>query len=245
MGWRFLVPNAFTAANLGLALTSIGLSLEGHLNLAAWLIIWSALLDKADGAAARLLKASSDFGVQFDSLADLIAFGLAPAVLIYAFGRRAWGVAGGSPLWWVLVACCGLYALLAAVRLARFNVSAVARPGRTWFTGIPSTLCGGIVASLALIADRHGLPLEVVRLFPLVLVLLALGMVSSLPLPKLVRRKNRVINVIQWSNVLVAYGCGFAMVLPEYLLFISGVYVLVGVAYGLLRGTGEEAAPAA
>jgi CDP-diacylglycerol--serine O-phosphatidyltransferase len=74
-GWRHLVPNLVTGASAALGLASIGLAMEVELYWSAWCILWCVLLDKADGTAARLLKGSSDFGKEFDSMADLIAFG--------------------------------------------------------------------------------------------------------------------------------------------------------------------------
>ncbi|HOX43372.1 MAG TPA: CDP-alcohol phosphatidyltransferase family protein [Myxococcota bacterium] len=241
-GWRFLVPNSFTAASAVLAVVSVVLSLEGRLELAAWMALWCVLLDKADGSAARLLKASSEFGLQFDSMADLIAFGLAPAVLTYCTGRQAWGIAFGDPFHWVLASCAVLYVLMAAVRLARFNVRAVSEPSARYFEGVTTTLCGGIVCTALLVGAKWGWPVQVARYFPLVLVLLGLSMVSRIPLPKIVSRRSRAFNVFQLVAAGGIYVCGVLMILPEYLLALALFYLLVGSTYGLLRGPARAGA---
>ena len=84
--WRTLVPNLFTATSAVFGMVSMWMSVEGNFEWAAWFIFWCVLLDKADGTAARLLKGSSRFGMEFDSMADLVSFGLAPAVMVFAAG---------------------------------------------------------------------------------------------------------------------------------------------------------------
>jgi len=239
-GWRFLVPNSFTAASAVLAVASIGMAIEGRLELAAWMALWCVLLDKADGTAARLLKATSEFGLQFDSMADLLAFGLAPAVLVYCTGRQVWGIAPGDPFHLILASSAALYALMAAVRLARFNVRAVAAPGARYFEGVTTTLCGGIVCTSLLVGAKWGWPVEVARYFPLVLVLLGLSMVSRIPLPKILPRRSRVFNTFQMLAAGGIYVCGVLMILPEYMLALALFYVLVGSTYGLVRGSGRD-----
>src|SRR5260370_4914445 len=80
---RYLVPNGVTAANLILALTAIVEASRGRPEAAAWLIVWGALLDRVDGVVARWLGASSEFGIQFDTLSDLLASCAAPGLLVY------------------------------------------------------------------------------------------------------------------------------------------------------------------
>ena len=76
---RYTIPNSFTSLSLLLGIASIVTSQIGELELAAWIIVWCGLLDVLDGLSARLLKATSDFGAEFDSMADLVSFGVAPA----------------------------------------------------------------------------------------------------------------------------------------------------------------------
>jgi len=86
---RYTIPNSFTAASLLLGIASIVTTQLGgreYLELAGWMIVWCGLLDTMDGVAARILKATSSFGAEFDSMADLIAFGVAPAILVLNAG---------------------------------------------------------------------------------------------------------------------------------------------------------------
>jgi len=89
---RYTVPNSFTALSLLLGVSSIITTQLGELELAGWLIVWCGLLDVMDGLSARLLKATSDFGAEFDSMADLVSFGVAPAVLMLNAGLQIGGI---------------------------------------------------------------------------------------------------------------------------------------------------------
>ena len=233
-GWRYIVPNFFTAVSLSLGIASILLATEIHLETAAWMCLWCVLLDKVDGTAARLLRATSRFGSEFDSMADLVAFGLAPAYLVYTTGRHVWGLKLGEPLWLLLVIGAGLYALLTAMRLARFNLDGH-KPGSRHFEGLPSPLCGTIMASTVLVATKYAISIEWMKFFPVVAVLLGLGMVSRLPVPKLVPRKNLAFNIFQITNIVLTYVAGFGMVLPEYLLGLALFYLIIGTTHGLIR----------
>ena len=135
---RYSIPNSFTALSLLLGLGSIVTTQIGDLEFAAWLIVWCGLLDTMDGLAARLLKATSDFGAEFDSMADLVSFGVAPAVLIFNVGLQIAGVELETGQFWVLLVSCGVFVLAGAMRLARFNL-ATDKPRTGWFTGVPIT----------------------------------------------------------------------------------------------------------
>ena len=100
---RYTVPNSFTALSLLLGVASIVTTQLGDLELAAWIIVWCGLLDVLDGVSARLLKATSNFGAEFDSMADLVSFGVAPAVLILNAGLQIGGVEYDSGQFWLLL----------------------------------------------------------------------------------------------------------------------------------------------
>jgi CDP-diacylglycerol--serine O-phosphatidyltransferase len=119
---------------------AILVSIRGQYTLAAVLIGLSVLFDITDGAVARLVKAVSSFGLQFDSLADLVSFGLAPALLaftLFSEGRDEW-----DPLGWVV---CFLWVACAAIRLARFNTTIDPTADKRYFTGMPSPGAAGVV----------------------------------------------------------------------------------------------------
>ena len=162
---RYSIPNSFTALSLLLGLTSIVTAQVGDLELAAWRVVWCGLLDTMDGVAARLLKATSSFGAEFDSMADLVSFGVAPAIIVFNLGLQVGGVQLDTGQFWVLLVSCGVFVLAGAMRLARFNL-ATDVPSGGWFTGIPITAAGGgLIGSMVIVMLRHqdisgGLPLH-------------------------------------------------------------------------------------
>src|SRR5438477_10115077 len=109
------------------------------------------LFDSLDGRLARMLGANTDFGVQFDSLADVVSFGVAPAVLAFAWGVHSLAIAGTqrgellSDMGWV---CCLGFLVCCAWRLARFNVQGMAPGGSKYFIGMPTPAAAGMIAAL-------------------------------------------------------------------------------------------------
>ena len=232
---RYSIPNGFTALSLLLGLGSIVTTQVGELEFAAWLIVWCGLLDTMDGLAARLLKATSDFGAEFDSMADLVSFGVAPAVLIFNVGLQIAGVELETGQFWVLLVSCGVFVLAGAMRLARFNL-ATDKPRTGWFTGVPITAAGGgLLSSMVLVLLYHQdtssvLPLHLY--LPIVMFVLAILMISRLRFPKAVVRKSMLINIFQFANIAAIFVCGILRVFPEY-LFSIGVFLLVA---GIIAG---------
>src|ERR1700687_2433983 len=112
---RVLIPNIFTLVGLCAGLTAIRMAIESRWDLAVAALVFAAFLDGIDGRLARLLKASSRFGAELDSLADFVNFGVAPAFLIFN-----WGLGSLKSLGWI---CVMIFALASALRLARFNVA--------------------------------------------------------------------------------------------------------------------------
>jgi len=212
-----------------LGLGSIVTTQIGDLEFAAWLIVWCGLLDTMDGVAARLLKATSGFGAEFDSMADLVAFGVAPAILVFNAGLQYAGVELESGQFWVLLVACGVFALAGAMRLARFNLT-TEQPRTGWFTGIPITAAGGgLISSMILVMIRHEdisslLPLHLY--LPVLMFVLAILMVSRLRFPKAVIRKSKFINAFQFINIAAIFYCGIFRVFPEY-LFSIGIFLLI------------------
>jgi CDP-diacylglycerol---serine O-phosphatidyltransferase len=227
---KYFVPNGFTAASLLVGLGSIVMSAEGNFELAAWMILWGTLLDKADGTAARLMKATSQFGVEFDSFADFVAFGIAPAALIY-FRLTTTGVWSGGHRYLVMVAA-GIYALALAIRLARFNVTTGG--DETVFTGVPGTLMGAVVGSGYLTWAAHDGSEALLAYSPVMLLVCAALMVSNVRLPKLKMRRSKAVNLFQMANVAIAYVLGPLMLFPEYLFGQAVTYLTVGLAVGLV-----------
>lgn len=179
---RLLVPNFFTLLGLCAGLTAIRMAIEGRYELALAAIVFAALLDGVDGRVARMLKASSRFGAEFDSLADFVNFGVAPAIVLFTWG--GWGTPGMRGLAWIVVL---LLAVACGLRLARFNV-AIDEERPKWqsnyFTGVPAP-AGAIIALLPVYLDQLG-ALEVRVGWPIYFVLaytllIAFLMVSTIP----------------------------------------------------------------
>ena len=201
---RYTIPNSFTALSLLLGIASIVTTQLGDLEFAAWLIVWCGLLDVMDGVAARLLKATSSFGAEFDSMADLVSFGVAPAVLVLNAGLQLGGIEYESGQFWVLSVAVGVFALAGAMRLARFNlVSEESNTG--WFAGVPITAAGGgLISSLVLVLLHYpdiavSMPLHLY--LPILMFVLALLMISRLRFPKAKIRKSKLMNAFQAVNI--------------------------------------------
>ncbi len=206
----YLIPSLFTAANIGMGFYSVMASLRGfqilgsatpdliaasaHFNSAAVAIGWACLFDTLDGRIARLTKTTTEIGIQLDSIADVVTFGLAPAVLAYAWGYGA-SFTEGSELHTLAWFLSFMFLICGAFRLARFNVQA-SRPrilaegtpkvDKKNFVGLPIPMAGAFIAALV-----HFSPLPLIYFGPerariysgllMVLVgLLSLLMVSTL-----------------------------------------------------------------
>lgn len=163
-----LVPNVLTGANLAIGMLALVYAIEGKFVFGSILILIAALLDRLDGKLARKIGASSDFGKELDSLADLVSFGVAPAVMVYLWRLDSLGLTGQLVM--ILFVLCG------ALRLARFNIMNVSG----YFLGVPITIAGSLMAVLVLTAGRAH---EAVAA-ALVVILSGL-MVSSIRLPKI------------------------------------------------------------
>ncbi|MGB5333619.1 MAG: CDP-alcohol phosphatidyltransferase family protein [Woeseiaceae bacterium] len=232
---RYSIPNGFTALSLLLGIASIVTTQLGELELAAWIIVWCGLLDVMDGASARLLKATSSFGAEFDSMADLVSFGVAPAVLILNAGLQLGGIEYDTGQFWVLVVAVAVFVLAGAMRLARFNLTSEV-PSTGWFAGVPITAAGGgLVSSLVLVLIHYpdiaaSLPL---RLYlPVLMFVLALLMISRLRFPKAKLRKSKIFNAFQVLVVAAVYYCGITRSFPEYLLGMGIILLISGIIAG-------------
>lgn len=209
---RTIPPNAITASSMALGLASVYLSLvDKNFAFAAWFVLISVLLDKLDGSVARMVNGSSEFGVQFDSFSDATAFGIAPGALVYAAAQHylpeTWGsgaTLAGLPAPAILAAICLTYAVMTAVRLARFNVT-TASIGPLLFLGLPSTLSGALIASAYLSWVELGLDKSQPALlgaFPWLMAVNAALMVCNLPLPKLKASKVLPIKLFQMASAV-------------------------------------------
>lgn len=214
---RMLVPNFFTLLALCAGLTSIRMGIEGRYDLALAAIVFAAFLDGIDGRIARLLKASSRFGAELDSLADFVNFGVAPAFLIFN-----WGLGNLKSAGWI---CVMIFSLASALRLARFN-AAIDDDKPKWqsnfFTGVP-TPAAAIAVLLPIYLYQLGfddlkspLALKGVLVYTL---FIALMMVATIP---------------TYSGKLMGERLAREWVLPMFIIAIGGVAMLMTYPYETL-----------
>lgn len=188
-----------------------------------------------DGVSARLLKATSNFGAEFDSMADLVSFGVAPAVLILNAGLQIGGIEYDTGQFWVLLVAVAVFVLAGAMRLARFNLTSEETPNG-WFAGVPITAAGGgLISSFVLVLIYHEdvasvLPLQLY--LPVLMFVLALLMISRIRFPKAKLRKSKFINVFQTVSIAGIYYCGITRTYPEY-LFGMGLFLMIA---GIIAG---------
>ena len=135
------IPNSFTFGNLALGVLSIIFAIKGRYDIAVFAILGAALLDRYDGRIARMFNASSKLGTELDSLADLVSFGVAPAIISWSLYLNEYGIIG------YIIVC--LYPICGAYRLARYNVNVDSFDNV--FMGIPITIAGFLMAIDSLI----------------------------------------------------------------------------------------------
>lgn len=174
---KILIPNAITAAAIFAGFIAILQIMQDNHLTAAWCILIACFLDLFDGRVARLINATSDFGIQFDSLADVVNYGVAPALLFYTLYFESWGALG--LLISFLPLCC------AAIRLARFNVDAGAdAPRKTYFEGLPTTMAACLLAAFVILMYDLTPTLNISPAAALLLIMLAFLMVSTVQYEK-------------------------------------------------------------
>ncbi len=211
-----LIPNIMTLVGLCAGLTAIRFGLEGRFGASVVAIVVAGLIDGLDGRLARLLKATSRFGAEFDSLADFLCFGVAPALVLYLWSLERWRGYGYIP--------CLMFAVCMALRLARFNASLDGSPSPAYaynfFTGVPAPAGAGIVLLpllLGLEAEELGWRwLADVAEFPLLAAIVLVGtatlLVSTLPVWSF---KNFKIPSAYVLPTLLGVGCFAALLVAD------------------------------
>ena len=231
----YLLPNLFTTGGLFAGFYAIIAATQGRFDDACIAIFVAAILDGIDGRVARLTNTQSEFGVQYDSLADLISFGLAPALVMYHWALSATrldGVTAGKAGWVVAF----LYAACAAMRLARFN-SQVNQVDKRWFIGLASPASAGLLASLVwtcFVLGYEGAQLRYLALAATATAaLLMVSRVRYFSFKGSGPRSDRMpfLTVVVVLAVLAA----IAIDPPRVLLAITGVYGLTGPVHAAWR----------
>jgi CDP-diacylglycerol--serine O-phosphatidyltransferase len=247
---RYLAPNLITLSSMIFGLVSLWSSHNGDPALAAWMIIYAVLTDRIDGVTARALKATSELGMQLDSFADFMNFGIAPAylLLVYLSSRPDLPFQSGTAHY-LLFAACGAYMLCAVFRLARYNVLTDDQIPTKIFFGFPTTLTGGLVAiwflcflkydptsepfgGTKLLGSHLQTPLGVWKYFPIALAVGGYLMASRLPMPKVGMTKNKAISFFLLALIAIGYVCGFAMHYPEICVGMPTLWSAIFLVWG-------------
>jgi CDP-diacylglycerol---serine O-phosphatidyltransferase len=236
----YLLPSLLTMGNMFCGYACVVYAMRGEYETAAPFIGFAIVLDMLDGRIARLTGTSSAFGVEFDSLADVISFGMAPAILAFQ-----WGLSPLGRLGW---AAGFLFVAAAAMRLARFNIQSASGGDKRYFVGMPSPAAAAIPAA-TVFAYPYGLPDYREALPALAMVLLpAMLMVSTIKfrsfknLAAPTRRPYRVLLLIAAAYILVTALHRYVLVVAAYAYLASG-FIELGVTRFKHRGGVSHQSP--
>jgi CDP-diacylglycerol--serine O-phosphatidyltransferase len=234
----YLLPNLMTTGALFAGFYGIVAAIDGNYERAAVALFIAQILDGLDGRLARLTGTESEFGRQYDSLSDLVAFGVAPAIIMYQWGLvnlREFGWIWGKLGWLAAF----LYAVSAALRLARFNVRSASSESSSdsrFFEGLPSPPAAIVLASLVWL----GTELEWSGGFPLALATIATAVTGGLMVSRMPYYSFKEVSAKGRISFASAVGIPLTFVLialdpPRVLFILSGTYALSGPALALWR----------
>ncbi len=219
---RYLLPNILTLAGVCLGISSIKFSIDGNFSLAVTLILFAAILDALDGRIARLIKGTSEFGKELDSLTDFVSFGIAPVFVLYFWELKNYGKLG-----WAITL---IYSVCCVIRLARFNLTKIDETENwknNFFEGIPSP-AGGLLILMPLIYELTSLDIgiDLNKITPYMTVLIAFLLVSKVPTLAL-----KKISISPKMTVFLLLGMGVIFIALlfytlETLLIFGAVYLL-------------------
>ncbi|MBD3809823.1 MAG: CDP-diacylglycerol--serine O-phosphatidyltransferase [Sulfuricurvum sp.] len=220
----YLLPTFFTAASIFSGFYAIALALKGSFDTAPWFIFLALIFDGLDGRVARLTNTASHFGVEFDSLADIVAFGVAPSLILYLYIGEVYGRIG--------IVVSALFIIFGAVRLARFNVT-TARIEPSVFIGLPIPTAA-IMIAIAILLFEHYRGFEEYKLFilPFALVL-AILMVSNIRYPSFKKINFKTFHFIRFLIGFIIVAMGVFIYPIEGMAILAAGYLL----YGPLRAS--------
>ena len=237
-----ILPSLFTLANMFCGYACVVYAMRGEYETAAPFIGFAIVLDMLDGRIARLTGTASDFGVEFDSLADVISFGVAPAILSFA-----WGLAPLGRLGWALGF---LFVSAAALRLARFNIQSASGGDKRYFVGMPSPAAAAVPAATVyaypygLLDYQHALLAVPMVIIPALLMVSTIRFRSFKTIDLQVRRPYSVLFLIAASLMLIVTHTQLVLVGLAYTYLASA---FIGMAISRIRhrgapGSAEDAA---
>ena len=232
---RHLLPNILTLAGVCLGISSIKFSIDGNFNLAVTLILFAAILDALDGRIARLIKGTSEFGKELDSLTDFVSFGIAPAFILYFWELNSYGKLG-----WAITL---IYSVCCVLRLARFNLTKI-EESQSWknnfFEGIPSP-AGGLLILMPLIYELTNLNfgMDIKKFTPYLTLLIAIMLVSKIPTLAL-----KKISISPKATVFLLLGIGIVFIALLFYtletLLIFGIGYLISIPISIVLYTNQN-----
>ena len=221
---RYLLPNILTLGGVCLGISSIKFSIDGNYSLAVIFILFAAILDALDGRIARLIKGTSEFGKELDSLTDFVSFGIAPVFILYFWELNNYGKLG-----WAITL---IYSVCCVLRLARFNLTKI-DDQQLWksnyFEGVPSP-AGGILILMPLIFELADLNFNfnIKNLTPYFTILIAILMVSKFPTLSL-----KKISISPKTTAFILLGIGIVFISLLYYTFetllVFGLVYLISI----------------
>jgi CDP-diacylglycerol--serine O-phosphatidyltransferase len=237
----YLIPSLFTCGNMSFGILSIFSSIDGNFIMAAWFLIGALACDIIDGRIARLTKTTSEFGMQLDSLSDLLSFGAAPAIMVYMLVLNSMGKIG--------ISIAVLFVLCSALRLARFNVLSESGELNKHFVGLPTPASAGVIISFVLSYELLGpaeyslnyktIPvlMEIMpgffKAMPIVIVILSFLMVSNIPYLSFKNVKLTRVRTIELLVIVIVLII-LIVVYPQNIIFIIfSVYAASGLLFYL------------
>ena len=217
---RFILPNLLTIIGVCLGISSIKFALDGNYSLAVIFIVFASILDALDGRIARLIKGTTEFGKELDSLTDFVSFGIAPAFILYFWELKNYGKIGWA-ITLIFSVCCVL-------RLARFNLTKISEDAEwklNYFEGVPSPAGAGL-ALLPLIYELSELKfqIDIKSMTPFFVVVVALLLISKIPTFSL-----KKIKISSQLSIFLLFG--IVVIFISLIFFTFESLMLIGVIY--------------
>jgi CDP-diacylglycerol--serine O-phosphatidyltransferase len=234
---RFILPNLLTIIGVCLGISSIKFALDDNFSLAVIFIVFAAILDALDGRIARLIKGTTEFGKELDSLTDFVSFGIAPAFILYFWELKNYGKIGWA-ITLIFSVCCVL-------RLARFNLTKISEDAEwklNYFEGVPSPAGAGL-ALLPLVYELSSLNfnLDIKSLTPFFVVIVALLLISKIPTFAL-----KKIKISSQLSIFLLFGIVLTFISLifftfESLLIIGAIYLIsIPLSYYFYKKTAKK-----
>ncbi len=217
---RYILPNILTLIGVCLGISSIKFSIDANFTLAVIFILLAAILDALDGRIARLIKGTSEFGKELDSLTDFVSFGIAPAFIIYFWELNNFGKIG-----WAITL---IYSVCCVLRLARFNLTKIENEKiwkQNYFEGIPSPI-GAILILLPLIYELSDIEkkIDLKPMVPFFTVLISILLISKFP-----TFSFKKISIAPKFTIFILFGIAISFV--SLMFFTFETMLVFGIGY--------------